>query len=67
MGLCLTDANNLLNRAVIFVLIQLKPVSYMHNENENENERFDDVFVIGIVFVLVRHLSIVYIGTRRIL
>jgi hypothetical protein len=25
-GLCLIDANNLLNRAVIFVLIQLKPV-----------------------------------------
>jgi hypothetical protein len=29
----------------------------MHNENENE--RFDDVFVIVIVFVLVRNLPIV--------
>jgi hypothetical protein len=28
MGLCLIDANNLWNRAVIFVLIQLKPVLY---------------------------------------
>jgi hypothetical protein len=27
MGLCLIDANNHLNRAVIFVLIQLKPAS----------------------------------------
>jgi hypothetical protein len=35
MGLRLIDANNLLNRAVIFVLIQLKPVLYAY-ENENE-------------------------------
>jgi hypothetical protein len=47
MGLCLRDANNLLNRAVIFALIQLKPV--MHNENEKE--RLYNAFVI--VFVLV--------------
>jgi hypothetical protein len=45
MGLCLIDANNLLNRVVIFVLIQLKPVLYA---NENEKERFDDVFIIVI-------------------
>jgi hypothetical protein len=30
MGLCLFDANNLLNRAVIFVFIQLKPVLYAY-------------------------------------
>jgi hypothetical protein len=51
MGLCLIDANNLLNRAVIFVLIQLKPV--------------DDVFVIVIVFVLVRNLPNIYTNVAR--
>jgi hypothetical protein len=30
----------------------------MHSENENEKERLDDVFVIVIVFVLVRNLPI---------
>jgi hypothetical protein len=34
MGLCLIDANNLLNRAVIFVLIQLKPVLYAERKRK---------------------------------
>jgi hypothetical protein len=47
------DANNLLNRAVIFVLIDSWNPFYM--QNENEKERIDDVFVIVIVYVLVRN------------
>jgi hypothetical protein len=50
MGLCLIDANNLLNFRLDSVETRFIIIC-----NENEKERFDDVFVI--VFVLVRNLS----------